>query len=288
MVELSFEGYQNCTYLYQNLSEPKVDHYQEWSYVLAGISDFICILTPQLPIITTTSTPNVTSTPNITTPGFSLQLFITSQWSALSLLVNYSNNIEDLIEASYEASCNFTVERDTDFTVQILSISSAILGVNASTPQQNETAMHTVLVTALVQAFNTKVENLLIEVSKTEPFSAFLNFSFSLFFQNNAMTVQVYGINGQILNSTSTTTQAPQTTPTEVTSTTSTSTTTMSATSNASKESKDDVLPWIIAVIVLSIILICLILGGLCALCMRRRNHDKDATTAGAQKNKKK
>jgi hypothetical protein len=273
LIERTFGGYSNCTYLYNNQTESQLRQFQEWPYVLAGISDFICFM----------------SQPQIIFEGnFSLQLLMTSR-IPVDILMNYLQNISDLIEIVFEDVSNDTLVADTDFSVECKTINETdILPILP--------LMYTVIIDAVVYCADNDTEEMLKTLAQGDAFAHLLNHSLYLFFQTinpdaNAI-IFVYSVdNALIFNVSEFTTTGIEPSTTGFISTVFESTffTTfnMSTTYIIPTVATDSIgdkarrilrklEPWMIAVIVIGAVLLCLLMVGLCALLFSRKNRNNE------------
>jgi hypothetical protein len=157
--------------------------------------------------------------------------------------------------------------------------------------------MFTVMIDAMVMASNNEIKDLLVALAQGNEFSQLLNNSFYLFFQSvdgNAM-VYVYSVDNVLIFNASefSTTQIESTQlmfnttaflstllpELNMTSTSYIQKPTDSITDKA-KKFLNNLVPWMIAVIVIGAVLLCLLLVGLCMCCSRRnRNQEMEKDT---------
>jgi hypothetical protein len=249
---------------------------------LGGISDFICAETSKA------------QAPIVFGANFSMELIMISRFSGDMVIRNYSKNIEELIEETFEYATNYTLTESKDFNVTFQSVNATFLP-----PAPIDKSK--VLIKVLVRAKNSTTQSRLMEVAEGSKFAQYLNDSFNDFFAEAEISINVYSIAGVILNITST--QVPETTGIfettglietstgifETTGISETSTgviettinvveTTPEATAPVSEEetsSRFKLVPWMIAVIVIAAVILVAVLIGICAACMTYNTSKK-------------
>jgi hypothetical protein len=262
VLEMTFGAYSDCTYLYNHPAERQIHQDQEWPYVLAAISDFICY---------------ATENPITGRGNFTVQLLMTSTMNAQGIY-NFSNNITHLLEGAFEIFSNFSLQADRDFDVEILAINNSNL-LPPTKPTNGGKQMYTDLINSVIICKDSSKKKLLESISKKPQFSQFLNNSFHRYFEGAAATTFVYSVNNVVLNNGGT-----------VFTTTMFPTLNMSSTQYIKPHHATSIMhrirnffrhlvAWKIAAIVVGSVLVCLCLACMCGLCARCCRKDRENYT---------
>jgi hypothetical protein len=181
LLEVTFGAYDDCTYLYENKAESAGHSLQAWPYVLAAISDFVCVAS-EIPIL----------------PGgnITFEMIMISTLN-LNVLANYSRNMSEVIEANFEVFSNFTLVGDRDFDVVAVSFGASDIIALPSKPGVQE-----IIMTPIVDCKDKIVKEMILLMLKDKSFSIYMNRTLARFFGVSSLTSFIYSVEGIPLNNT--------------------------------------------------------------------------------------